>query len=75
MSLGLNFEYYPKINANLIEKLISISKSNKHHWDPPFFTDTELYIDMGAIHQASKEFLGEKIKNIIVLGTGGSIQT
>ncbi len=75
MSLGLNFEYYPKINANLMEKLISISKSNKHHWDPPFFTDTETYIDMGAIHQASKGFLNEKIKNVIVLGTGGSIQT
>jgi len=75
MSLFLNFEYYPKIDANLLEASKKIVLSNKSKWDPPFFTDTESYIDMGEIQQTSKDFFGDKIKNVIVLGTGGSIQT
>lgn len=75
MSLFLNFEYYPKIDANLLKISKKIVLSNKNKWDPPFFTDTESYIDMGEIQQTSKEFFGDKIKNVIVLGTGGSIQT
>jgi len=75
MSLFLNFEYYPKIEANLLEISKKIVLSNKSKWDPPFFTDTESYIDMGEIQQTSKDFFGDKIKNVIVLGTGGSIQT
>jgi glucose-6-phosphate isomerase len=30
---------------------------------------------MGEIQQTSKDFFGHKIKNVIVLGTGGSVQT
>ncbi len=75
MSVFLNFEYYPKIDVNLLEISKKIVLSNKSKWDPPFFTDTESYIDMGEIQQTSKDFLGDKIKNVIVLGTGGSIQT
>ncbi len=75
MSLFLNFEYYPKIDAKLLEISKKIVLSNKSKWDPPFFTDIESYIDMGEIQQISKDFFGDKIKNVIVLGTGGSIQT
>jgi len=75
MSVFLNFEYYPKIDANLLEISKKIVLSNKSKWDPPFFTDTESYIDLDEIQQTSKDYLGDKIKNVIVLGTGGSIQT
>jgi glucose-6-phosphate isomerase len=75
MKIFLDFENYPKIKANLLEESKNIILSNKDKWDPPFFTDTESYIDMDEIQQATNEFLGDRIKNIIVLGTGGSIQT
>ncbi len=75
MSLFLDFEYYPKIDANLLEISKKIVLSNKSKWDLPFFTDTESYIDLDEIQQTSKDFLDDKIKNVIVLGTGGSIQT
>ena len=75
MSVFLNFEYYPKIDANLLEISKKIVLSDKSKWDSPFFTDTESYIDLDEIQQTSKDYLGDKIKNVIVLGTGGSIQT
>ncbi|NVM18557.1 MAG: hypothetical protein HWN80_12650 [Candidatus Lokiarchaeota archaeon] len=75
MSVFLNFEYYPKINANLLEISKKKALSNKSKWDPPFFTDTESYVDMNEIQLISKDYLVDKIKNVIVLGTGGSIQT
>lgn len=75
MSVFLTFEYYPKIDAKLLETSKKIILSNKSKWDPPFFTDTESYVDLGEIQQTSKDFFSDKIKNVIVLGTGGSIQT
>jgi glucose-6-phosphate isomerase len=75
MTIFLNVEYYPKIDANLLETSKQIILSNKSKWDSPFFTDTESLIDMDEIQIASKDFLGKRIKNVIVLGTGGSIQT
>ena len=71
----MTFEYYPKIDAKLLETSKKIILSNKSKWDPPFFTDTESYVDLGEIQQTSKDFFSDKIKNVIVLGTGGSIQT
>ncbi len=75
MNTILDIEYYPKIDTLLLEKSKNIIKLNKSKWNPPFFTDTELYIDIDKIQRTSSDFLNEKVKNIIVLGTGGSIQT
>ena len=75
MSVFLDIEYYPKIGANLLEISRKIVVSNKSKWDPPFFIDTETHIDIDEIQQASSDFLHDGIKNLIVLGTGGSIQT
>ena len=75
MNIFLDIEYYPKIDTPLLEKSKNIINSNKSKWNPPFFTNTELYIDIDKIQQISSDFLSKKIKNIIVLGTGGSIQT
>ena len=48
---------------------------NKDKWDKPFFTDTKSHINLNNIRQISEHFMEDKTKNIIVLGTGGSIQT
>jgi glucose-6-phosphate isomerase len=75
MSVFLDIEYYPKIDTNLLEISRKIVVSNKSKWDPPFFIDTETHIDIDEIQQFSSDFLHNGIKNLIVLGTGGSIQT
>ncbi|NHJ20010.1 MAG: hypothetical protein EAX91_03630 [Candidatus Lokiarchaeota archaeon] len=71
----LDFEYYPNIDTKLLDKSKGRILSNKDKWDTPFFTDTESYIDMGELQQVSKDLSEKGLKNVIVLGTGGSIQT
>jgi len=75
MNSNLDFEYYPKINPKIIERHEQIIISNRDKWEIPFFTDTTSYLDLAKIEGVAKKFTNEKIKNIIVLGTGGSIQT
>jgi len=75
MKSFLNFEFYPKMDAKFMEKSKEIAISNKDKWDIPFFADTTSYLDMNKIKRISNEYLSNQIKNIIVLGTGGSIQT
>ncbi len=59
----------------MLKESIEIVKNNKEQWDPPFFFDTKTYLDIEKIQQATKQFITDELKNIIVLGTGGSIQT
>ncbi len=73
--MNLNFEYYPKINEKILSKDIESIKKNKENWQAPFFTDTESYINIKEIENVVSKVLNEDIKNIIILGTGGSIQT
>jgi glucose-6-phosphate isomerase len=75
MNLTTKFEYYPKITDSLLEDLINDIKHNKDLWDSPFFFDTKTYLDINKIQQMTNQFITENLKNIIVLGTGGSIQT
>ncbi len=75
MNLNLKLEYYPKINDGLLKEAMDIIKKNKDKWDSPFFFDTKSHLDMDKIKTITKPFLSENIKNVIVLGTGGSIQT
>ncbi len=71
----IKIEYYPKIKEDLIRKSLEIININKKNWDKPFFIDTKSYINMEKIKQTAQQFMKENIKNIIILGTGGSIQT
>ncbi|KKN50943.1 hypothetical protein LCGC14_0627610 [marine sediment metagenome] len=71
----VKFEYYPEINDAVLRDSINIIKNNKSNWDHPFFFDTKTYLDIKKIQQATKQFFSDDLKNIIVLGTGGSIQT
>ncbi|MFW9969700.1 MAG: hypothetical protein ACFFDF_05825 [Candidatus Odinarchaeota archaeon] len=73
--MNIKFECYPEIKDALIDESIDIIKKNKDHWDPPFFFDTKTYIDMPRIRNITDPYIAKTLKNIIVLGTGGSIQT
>ncbi len=71
----MKFEYYPIINDNLLKSAIGMINNTKSKWDPPFFTDTKSNLDLENIKHTAAPFLNDRIENIIVLGTGGSIQT
>ena len=75
MSLKLKFENYPKVKDEQLEEAINIIKRNKEKWDKPFFTDTKTHINMEEIEQKTRSVMNENLRNVIVLGTGGSIQT
>ncbi|MBN1802001.1 MAG: hypothetical protein JW891_10870 [Candidatus Lokiarchaeota archaeon] len=75
MTIRLELEYYPNINNQILKDSIQKIKANKEKWDAPFFIDTSSFIDMTEIINKTSEFMLDSTKNIIVLGTGGSIQT
>jgi len=75
LNIGLNLEYYPRLKEGLLTKNIERVNQNKEHWQKPFFTDTTSYLDLEEIREISAKFMKEEFKNVIVLGTGGSIQT
>ncbi len=72
---NLKLEYYPSLSDDLLQGAINRIKENKIKWDQPFFFDTKSYLDIDQINRTIEPFLSEEIKNLIVLGTGGSIQT
>ncbi|MFW9818861.1 MAG: hypothetical protein ACFFE5_04565 [Candidatus Thorarchaeota archaeon] len=71
----VKFEGYPALTDKMLDDSIDIIKKNKENWDPPFFFDTKTYVDIPKIQQAVGQYITNDLKNIIVLGTGGSIQT
>ncbi|TFF96084.1 MAG: hypothetical protein EU547_06820 [Promethearchaeota archaeon] len=75
LNIGLNLEYYPKLKERKLIKNLERINQNKEHWQEPFFTDTTSYLDLEEIRNTSGEFNKEDIRNVIILGTGGSIQT
>ena len=75
MKNSIKLEYYPKLDETVLQESIEIVQKNKEKWDIPFFLDTKSYLDLNHIKQTSKSVITEDIKNVIVLGTGGSIQT
>lgn len=75
MNLNIKLEYYPLLDDSHIKESINLINQNKNNWDSPFFFDTKTYLDMEMIKDISNQFLTDDLKNIIVLGTGGSIQT
>jgi glucose-6-phosphate isomerase len=71
----LKIEHYPKIRDDLIQEYLNNINENKRHWDKPFFIDTQSYIDFNEIINITRSIPEKKRKNIIVLATGGSVQT
>ena len=75
MYKNLKIESYPSLNDDMLQAAINKIKENKSKWDKPFFFDTKSYLDIDQVNKTIEPFLSEETKNIIVLGTGGSIQT
>ncbi|MFX1388538.1 MAG: hypothetical protein ACFE9Z_00575 [Promethearchaeota archaeon] len=75
MTLKVKIEYYPKLNDEILVNSVDTIKNNKEKWDQPFFFDTKTYLDINQIKQKTDDLIKENLKNVIVLGTGGSIQT
>ena len=75
LKLGVNIEYYPRIKKRILEESLETIQDNRLKWDPPFFIDTKSYLDIENIQRTCEPFINDEIINIIVLGTGGSIQT
>jgi len=75
MKTKVKFECYPEINETRIKASINIINKNKENWDPPFFFDTKTNLDIPKIRKITDQFITDNLKNVIVLGTGGSIQT
>ncbi len=75
--MGKNFklEYYPKLKNSQIEEIIDIITERKENWDSPFFTDTKTFINLDKIKSIINSLNIDNVQNIIILGTGGSIQT
>ena len=73
--MNLNVEYYPRLLEKNIQKYNMQIEKNKSNWDEPFFIDTSSYLDFKEIQEQINHFDLQKIENLIVLGTGGSIQT
>jgi len=75
LNIKLKLENYPEVNEAQLNDSINVITRNKEKWSEPFFIDTKTHVNMEKIAQASQDFLKDEINNIIVLGTGGSIQT
>ncbi|MFX0023226.1 MAG: hypothetical protein ACFE9S_12945 [Candidatus Hermodarchaeota archaeon] len=75
MKIKLKFEGYPEVPDEMLNDSISIIKKNKENWDSPFFFDTKTYVDIPKIREIVDQYINNELKNVIVLGTGGSIQT
>ncbi len=75
MTIRIELEYYPKSSDSVINDSLQRIKVNKHKWDAPFFVDTSSFIEISEIINQTSEFTSESTKNVIILGTGGSIQT
>jgi len=75
MNTKIKLECYPEITDAIINDTINIIKKNKETWDPPFFFDTSTYLDLPKIRKTVDQYNIANLENIIILGTGGSIQT
>ena len=76
INLNLKLECYPTPNKEDIENAIASIKQNSSKWDYPFFMDVYAHSDVRHFKEIVDLYLNnDGIKNVIILGTGGSIQT
>ncbi|MHA1682951.1 MAG: hypothetical protein ACTSUE_18575 [Promethearchaeota archaeon] len=71
----LEIEYYPELNPDDIVDAEEILKQNARNFAKPFFFEPRKHYDLGVIKDACDPIIEKGIENVIVLGTGGSIQT
>ena len=74
--LNLKLECYPLVNKEDIDNAVNLIKTNSSKWDHPFFMDVYAHSDVKKFEEIINLYLSNsEIKNVIILGTGGSIQT
>ncbi len=74
--LKLKLECYPNPTKEDLEKAVITIKQNSSKWDYPFFMDVYAHSDVKHFKEIVDLYLNnDQIKNVIILGTGGSIQT
>ncbi|MHA1728824.1 MAG: hypothetical protein ACTSWY_08840 [Promethearchaeota archaeon] len=79
MPLNFTFEYYPKITNEILSDSITQIQENGKNWSNPFFMDVYSYTDLSSLKNTCQSFIKqnnlEELEHLIILGTGGSIQT
>jgi glucose-6-phosphate isomerase len=68
-------EFYPEVPQDKLLASAQLISDTASKYDAPFFMEPDKYINMGEIQEICDPFLAKGIQNVIVLGTGGSIQT
>ncbi|MBD3188609.1 hypothetical protein GF325_17400 [Candidatus Bathyarchaeota archaeon] len=71
----LQVEFYPELNIKEIEDADTEMKQNAKKLPEPFFFKPREHFDLNTIKAACDPILKKGIEHVIVLGTGGSIQT
>ena len=69
------FELYPSLPAEKLRDAAELVEKNQAKFDSPFFMEPYKHVDLTEIKKVCDPFLAKGVKNVIVLGTGGSIQT
>jgi glucose-6-phosphate isomerase len=70
----IDIEFYPSIPEELQDAELELKKNAKN-WDKPFFFEPRKCFDMAAIKKVCDPIIAKGIEHVIVIGTGGSIQT
>jgi glucose-6-phosphate isomerase len=74
--IPLEVESYPIIGEEKIKSAAKVIQENAPKWDQPFFMDVFKYADTEEFKKICAPFVKDpKLKNLIILGTGGSYQT
>ena len=68
-------EYYPDVPKDALQAAWDLVSKNIPHYEAPFFMEPYTHVNVQEIKKVCDPFLAKDLKNIIVLGTGGSIQT
>ncbi|OLS13031.1 MAG: phosphoglucose isomerase [Promethearchaeota archaeon CR_4] len=68
-------ELYPRLPAEKLRVAADNINKNKAKFEAPFFMEPYKHVDLTEIKKVCDPILAKGVKNIIVLGTGGSIQT
>jgi glucose-6-phosphate isomerase len=75
MTLKIDFEQYPALPKDFIADTIKLAQKNMSNWAKPFFMDVYAHTKINELKAACKPYMEKRPKHLIILGTGGSIQT
>lgn len=71
----VDLEFYPDVPKEALQAAWDRVSKNTTHYEAPFFMEPYTHVNVQAIKKVCDPFLAKGLKNVIILGTGGSIQT